>query len=129
MSGFSTYLAQKMVDVTLRAQTWTPPATLYLALFTADPTDDNVTANEVAGAWYTRQATGSWSAANPTTNNNQIQFSAVSGGGVTISHWGIYDAVSGGNLLYSDGLTGGPRSLNVGDIFTVAATQLSVTLA
>ena len=132
MAGFSTYLAQKIIDHTLRGSSYSMPSTLYLALFTADPTDNNVTANEATGAWYGRVATGSWSAAvgsgNASSNNNAIVFNAVTGSTISISHWGIYDASTSGNLLYSDSFPAS-RVLNVGDIATVAASGLTLTFS
>lgn len=131
MSGFSTYLSQGIIQSTLRGQAFTVPSNLYLALFTADPTDDNATANEATGAWYGRVSTGAWAApvgtGNSTSNSNQITFSAVTGVAITITHWGIYDAASGGNLLYSGALTAS-KVLNVGDIMTVAAGALQITV-
>lgn len=131
MSGFSTYLSQNVINSTLRGVSFSVPANLYLAVFTSDPTDDNVTINEVAGAWYSRQATGAWAApvgsGNSTSNNSQIQYSAVTGSPVTVSHWGIYDASTSGNLLYTGALSV-PKTLNVGDVLVVAAGQLVITV-
>lgn len=125
MAGFSTYQANATLTDTLV----TPYASRYVALFVADPTDANITANEVTGAWYSRKATGSW--ASPTTgvtsNNNEIQWNAVSGSSVTISHWGIYDAATSGNLLYSFAFDT-PKTFNVDDIPLIAASDLSITL-
>lgn len=131
MSAFSTYLSQGIINSTLRGAAFTVPSTLYLALFTADPTDDNVTVNEVGGAWYARQATGSWAApvgsGNVTSNSNQIQYAAVTGSSATVSHWGIYDALTSGNLLYRGALTSS-KTLNVGDVLVVGAGQLQITI-
>lgn len=130
-SGFSTFLSQNIINSTLRGEAFTAPSTLYLALFTSDPTDNNITVNEVSGAWYARQVTGAWAApvgtGNTTSNSNQIQFPAVTGSTVTISHWGIYDASSSGNLLYSGAFTS-PKTFNVGDVAVVAAGQLQITV-
>ena len=109
MSGFSTYLSQNVINSTLRGVAFSVPSSLYLAVFSSDPTDDNVTVNEVSGAWYARQVTGAWAApvgaGNSTSNNSQVQYAAVTGSAVTVTHWGIYDAASSGNLLYSGALT------------------------
>ena len=130
-NGFSTYLSQNIINSTLRGQAFAVPSTLYLALFSSDPTDDNVTTNEVSGAWYARQATGAWAApvgtGNTTSNSNQIQFSAVTGSSVTISHWGIYDASSSGNLLYT-GAFSTTKTFNVGDVAVIGAGQLQITV-
>ena len=130
-NGFSTYLSQNLINHTLRGQASTAPANHYLALFSSDPTDDNVTVNEVAGAWYARQTTGAWAAAvgsgNSTSNSNQIQFSAVTGSSITVSHWAIYDASTSGNLLYTGAFTT-PKTFNVGDVAIVGAGQLAITI-
>lgn len=129
--GFSTYLSQMTVNATLRGQAFTVPANLYLALFSSDPTGDNITVNEVAGAWYARQVTGSWTApvgsGNTTSNSNQIQFPAVTGSAVTVSHVAIYDAATNGNLLYHGALTTS-KTFNVGDVAVFGANQLVITM-
>lgn len=131
MSGFSTYLSQNIINSTLRGVAFSVPANLYVALFSSDPTDDNVSLNEVSGAWYGRQASGAWAApvgtGNTTSNNNQIQFNAVTGAAVNVTHWGIYDASTSGNLLYSGSLTAA-KLLNVGDVLVIGAGQLQITV-
>ena len=137
MSGFSVNLAQKVANHFFRKvpQAMTPGT--YLALFVADPTDSNITANEVTGAWYARQEIPSWSApAEDTdnvyiTNSNEARFSAVTGASVTVSHYGIYDALIAGNLLDSGVLVDGngvatPRTLNVDEVFLVKAGELKL---
>jgi hypothetical protein len=131
MSGFSTYLAQQIIQITLRGVSYTIPAGHYLALFTSDPTDNNTTANEVAGTWYARQTTGAWTApvgtGNSTSNTSQITFPAVTTAAVTVTHWGMYDAVTLGNLLYSGALTSS-KTLGIGDVLVVGANQLVLTI-
>lgn len=129
MSGFSTYEAQRLINA-LRAET------LYVALFTSDPTDDNITANEVGAGWYERQALGALSAPTgsgvATSNSNQVTFPAVSGGSITCSHYGIYDAPTGGNLRMSFPLTdsgGTPttRTYAVDDVPVFGAGDIVLT--
>lgn len=131
MSGFSTFLSQIIINITLRGDSYSIPAGHYLALFTSDPTDDNVTANEVAGGWYARQTTGAWTApvgtGNSTSNTTQITFPAVTTTPVTVTHWGMYDASTSGNLLYSGALTSS-KTLAVGDVLVVGANQLVLTI-
>jgi hypothetical protein len=129
--GFSTYLAQMTVNSTLRGQAFTVPPTLYLACFSSDPTGDNITVNELSGPWYARQVTGAWAApvgsGNTTSNSSQIQFPAVTGSAVTVTHVGIYDASGSGNLLYHGALTT-PKTFNVGDVAVFAAGSLAITM-
>lgn len=130
MSGFSTYASQKILAATLANTTWAVPAT-HLALFSSDPTDNNVTTNELAGPWYARRPTGTWSVptgtGNSSSNNNQVAFNAVTGSAVTVSHWGIYDAAVSGNLIYSDTI-GTAKTFGVGDVPTIAAGAHVITV-
>jgi hypothetical protein len=127
MAGFSVYYAQVAINHLIRGQAFSPPGTTYLALFVADPTDSNLTANEMTGGWYSRQAVSSWAApvgsGTSTSNSNQVSFSAVTGGAVTVTHWGLYDASTSGNLLAS-GAWDTTKTLNVNDVFVVNASQL-----
>lgn len=136
MAGFSDYTAQATINYWFNGTAMPSITNRYLALFTADPKDDNSgTANEVAGAWYARQTANSWTApvSNPdgtsgtvTQNSAQVTFPAVTGSSVTVTHWGLYDALTGGNLLYSGALATS-KTLNVSDVMTLGANQLTLT--
>lgn len=130
MAGFSTHLAQALINHVFRGQSYAAPVSKYLALFVADPTDNNVTSNEVTGTWYTRQQITSWTAPTgtgvSTANSNQLVFNAVTGSAVTVTHWGIYDATSTGNLLAS-GAFSTAKVLNVDDVLAVNAGDLTLT--
>ena len=125
MSGFSTYQANK----TLNDELVVPYASRFLALFIADPTDDNITANEIVAGWYSRRPTGSWATptVGETSNNNAIQFNAVTGSQVVISHWGIYDAATSGNLRFS-GAFEAPKTFNIDDIVLLNPNDIAFAL-
>lgn len=130
MAGFSTHLAQALINHVFRSQSYTSPGGIYLALFVADPTDNNTTANEVTGAWYGRKQITSWTAPTgtgvSTSNSNQVTFNAVTGSAVTVTHWGLYDASTTGNLLAS-GSFATTKVLNVDDVLAVNAGDLTLT--
>lgn len=128
MPGFSTHLAHALMNHVFRGTSYTPPSDTYLALFVADPTDDDLTANELSAAWYGRHLIGAWTppAAGVSSNTLQLTFNAVTDNAVTISHWGIYDQQTGGNLLASDKFTN-PKTLNINDVFVVAPNDLMLT--
>jgi hypothetical protein len=130
MAGFSTHLAHALINHVFRGSPYSAPAGVYLALFVADPTDDNVTANEVTGGWYARQQITSFTApsAGLTSNSNTLTFPAVTGSAVTITHWGIYDAATTGNLLASGALSAA-TVLNVNDVYVISAGDLDLTWA
>lgn len=138
MSNTSTYLQTARLNQTLRGMVYVPPTNLYVALFTADPTDGDASANEVAAPWYARVATGTatgWGA--PVTvdstgedgmqssNLGQLTFGAVTGAQVTITHVGVMDAANGGDLLYHVPLAA-PKILQVGDVLQFAPGDLTV---
>lgn len=136
MSGFSDYTAQATIKYWMNGTAMPSVTHRYLAVFTADPKDDNSgSSNEVSGTWYARQIADTWTTpvSNPdgtsgtvVKNDVQITFPAVSGSSVTVTHWGLYDALSGGNLLYSGALTI-PKTLNAYDVLTLATQQLVMT--
>lgn len=140
MGTFSNYIENKLLDATLRGVNFTAPTKTYLALFTADPTDDNLTGNEVNTSSfpaYSRKdiAAGStqasaWTApANGSTSNTKtITFPAHNGTTpVVITHVGIYDAATGGNLLYHGALVN-PKSIDVTDVISFGIGSLTFTL-
>lgn len=121
MAGKSDYLENKFLDWLLRAQSFTAPANVYVALLTAAPTDAGG-GTEVAGGGYARvavsatlanwagtQSAGSTTASSgtggTTSNNGAITFPTPSGTWGLCTHFGIYDASSAGNLLYWGPLT------------------------
>jgi hypothetical protein len=122
MAGFSTYYAQRLIN-----NDFVNGATKYLALFISDPTDNNVTANEVSGSWYARMEIDGWASpvgsGTVTSNSNQVSGSAVTGNAVTVTHWGIYDAATGGNL-WGSGAFDEAKVLNVSDVFVAAANTI-----
>jgi hypothetical protein len=124
MAGFSNSMAQAAIQHFVRRNAQSVPAGTYLALFVADPTDANVTTNEIVAGWYARQNVSSWTvpsgSTTTTANSNVITFPVVTVAAVTISHWAIYDAATTGNMLYSGALPS-PRTLNINDQFVVDA--------
>lgn len=129
MSGFSDYSARRTIDFWLQSNSLAsnPPANKYLALFFADPTDANITANEVTGAWYARQLCNSWNVtgSNVAKNSNQIAYDAVTDAAVTVTHWALYDAITGGNMLAS-GAAASSKLFNIADICVFNAGQLEL---
>lgn len=135
MSAMSDYLEAAVLNLTLRGVALAAPSGTHLALFTTDPTDA-ASGTEVSAGWYGRQSIGlssGWTApadsagGKQCTNANQIAFSAVTGSSVTVTHIGIYDAASGGNLLYHSALVAS-KTLQVGDVLQFAANSIAVTL-
>lgn len=128
MAEISNYLENALINGTLRGTTYTAPTTTYLALYTNDPTDAD-TGTEITGGSYVRQAITFSSPSNgATSNSSAIEFPQATADWGTITHVGIRDAVTSGNLLYHTPLDTSKTIAN-GDIFKITSTNLSVTLA
>jgi hypothetical protein len=128
VSKMSDYLENALINATLRNVPYTSPGTVYLALYTADPTDADTPAKEVSGASYARQPITFTNPNNGVTSNSaDIIFPAGTESWGTITHVGIKDALTNGNLLYHGKLTYS-KSVASGDQFKVLANQLTVTL-
>ena len=128
MAEFSNYLENALINATLRNTAYTSPTTVYLALYTTDPTDAD-TGTEVSGAAYARQSiTFGAPSDGVSTNSAAIEFPQAGGSWGTVAYIGIRDASTAGNLLYHSPLTAS-KTIATGDVFRVAAGSLSVTLA
>lgn len=131
MSAASNYLENKVLDHFLGTASTSAPANVYLALFTSDPTDaGSGTEVSTIGTNYSRQAITFSSASGGTTSNSAaVEFSQATGSGFgTVTHFGIYDASSAGNLLFHGALTTS-KTIDAGDVFKISSTNLSITVA
>jgi len=128
MSEMSNYLENALINGTLRATSYTAPTTVYVALYTTDPTDAD-TGTEVTGGSYARQSVTFASPSNGvTTNSADITFPTATAAQGTVTHIGIRDALTSGNLLYHTPLDAS-KTIDLGDIFKITTGNLSVTLA
>lgn len=128
MAEMSNYLEGALINATLRNTSYTSPATVYLALYTSDPTDAD-TGTEVTGNAYARQAITFGAPSNgASTNTAAIEFPQATGSWGTVAYIGIRDASTSGNLLYHTALDAS-KAIATGDVFRVAIGSLSVTLA
>jgi hypothetical protein len=128
MAEMSNYLENALINVTLRATAYTAPTTVYLALYTTDPTDAD-TGTECSGTSYARQAVTFGAPSNgASTNSAAVEFPQAGSSWGTITHIGIRDALTTGNLLYHTPLDAS-KTIATGDVFRIATSSLSVTLA
>lgn len=128
MAGLSTYAQQKLLDHLTGDVAYSIPTT-FVGLFTAAPTDAGG-GTEVSGGSYARVALASkWSAASGTTKatNATVTFPAASASWGVVTHFGIFDASSAGNLLGWAALTAS-KTVDSGDTLSFASTALTVTL-
>jgi hypothetical protein len=128
MAEMSNYLENALINATLRNTSYTSPSTVYVALFTSDPTDAG-SGTEVSGGSYARTAVTFGAPSNGvSTNSANVEFPTCTSSWGTITHIGIMDASTSGNLLYHTALTTS-KAIDVDDIFRITTGNLSVTLA
>ena len=128
MAEMSNYLEDALINATLRNTTYTSPTTVYLALYTSDPTDAD-TGTECSGGSYARQSVTFGAPSNGvSTNSATVEFPQATTSWGTITHIGIRDALTTGNLLYHTPLDSS-KTIDTGDIFRITSGSLSVTLA
>jgi hypothetical protein len=127
MAEMSNYLENALINGTLRATTYTAPTTVYVSLHSADPGDGG--GNEISGGSYARKAvTFGAPSDGVSTNSADVTFDQATGSWGTITHIGIQDALTSGNLLYHTPLTTS-KTIDTDDVFRIVSGQLSVTLA
>ena len=128
--SFTDYLEQKVLEHVFRNTAYTQPATIYLGLLSAAPTDSTA-GTELASLYgYARQACAfdAFSAGKSVANTSAETFTASGGAWNTITHFGVYDASTGGNLLaYGEILPS--VLLSDGETFTVEAGKLVIELS
>jgi hypothetical protein len=144
MSAMSDFLENRLIDQLFRGQTAPTTTTLHVGLLTAAPSDSGG-GTEVTGGSYARvavtsslanwagtQSAGSTVASTgsggQTSNNAAITVPTPSAGWGNVTHFGIYDAATGGNLLFWGALTIA-KTINQADTVTFPAASLSITFA
>ena len=128
MSEISNYLENALINVTLRATAYTTPTTIYVALYTSDPTDAN-TGTEVSGGSYARTSVTFAAPSNGASlSNADCTFPQATASWGTVGWIGLMDASTSGNLLYHTPLDVS-KAIDTGDIFKIASGSLSVTLS
>lgn len=141
-AALSDYLENKLIDHVFRGTAYTAPATLYIALYTSSCNDagggteaawtsyarPSITSNGTN--WANTQSSGtgvSTGTSGTTSNSSAINWATPGSGPTTVTHWGVVDASSGGNLLVCAALTAS-KTINSGDAVSFAAGALTVQI-
>ena len=131
MAGFTDYLENKVLLHVFGGTAYTAPTTLYVGLFTAAPSDTGG-GTECSGGSYARKSmpdmTVSGTSPTQATNGAAVEFVTSTGAWGTVTHCGVFDAASSGNLLGWAALTAS-KTVSSGDVFRFDAGDLDITLA
>jgi hypothetical protein len=127
MAGMSNYLEEKILNLTLRNVAYTPPTTVYVALYSTNPNETD-TGTEISGGGYTRKSTTFSAPSNGAVSNSaDIVFPLATADWGTVAYVGIRDAATGGNLLYY-----GPLAVSkvilASDQLIIPAGQLTISI-
>ena len=130
MAALSDYAEKLLLDWMMTTGSATRPTAWYVGLFTAAPSDSGG-GTEVSGSGYARQSATFDAASSPggtTSNSADISFTASGGNWGTITHIGIFDAVSAGNLLWHGSMTAS-KVVNDGDTLQFSTGNIDLTIA
>lgn len=132
--SFADFLENEVLDQLFGALDYAEPASVYFALSTTTPNDDGTNFTEPVGNGYVRLTKDNdkvtWTTASGGALDNAIAltFATASGGSWgTVTHFGIYDAVSGGNQM-AWGTLPVSKTINDGDTAEFAIGALDITL-
>ena len=130
MAALSDHAEALLLDWLMTNGTATRPTAWYVALYTAAPSDSGG-GTEVSGSGYAREAVTFAAATSPggtTSNSGAVSFTASGGTWGTITHIGIHDAVSGGNLLWHGAMTAS-KIVADGDTLEFSIGNIDLTIA
>ena len=125
--SFSNYLETEILDHVFAGAAYTAPSTKYLALFTAIADGEAGSVTEVTGGAYARQTVAFTTSGNTTSNNAAVEFPTATANYGTVTHVGVYDASSSGNLMAYAALSSN-KTIETGDVFRVPSGDLDITL-
>jgi hypothetical protein len=127
------YLRKKLGDHSVGKAAFTMPTTVYLGLFSVNPTDAGSLTNEFTGGSYARQAiTTPLSVFDLTTGiaalSSDVQFPAPTATWGTLTYIGVLDASTSGNMLYYEAVPSARQVVNGGRRVTFRAGQFQIRL-
>lgn len=124
--SFTNFLETEILDHVFGAAAYTAPSTLYVGLFTAAP-DDTGGGTEVSGGGYARQSAAFTVSGNTASNSASIEYPTATASYGTVTHVGIFDASTAGNLMAYASLTAS-KAIDTGDVFRIPTGDLDITL-
>lgn len=137
MAGFVDTVERALLDHFLTDSAYTPPATMYIALSSTTPTEAAGNFTEPSTGSYARVSTAAadWAAATGTAPATKSTSTAKTfptatadwSSAANLTHFGLYDASTAGNLLCW-GALGTPKPVLNGDTASFASGALVLKL-
>ena len=130
MAALSDHAEKLILDWMMTAGAAARPSAWYVALYTAAPSDAGG-GTELSGSGYAREAVAfaaATSGTGTTSNTGVVIFTADGGDWGSVTHMGIHDASSGGNLLWHGSLAAA-KTVADGDTLEFAVGNIDLTVA
>lgn len=124
--SFSNTFENRVLTWVFTAGSATRPTSWHVALFTSNPAEDG-SGTEVSGGDYARQSATFTVTGNAASNSAAIEFPTATASYGTVTHVGIYDASTGGNLIAYAALTSS-KAIDTGDVLRLPASDIDITL-
>jgi hypothetical protein len=124
--SFSNYLETELLDHVFANNAYASPSAVYVSLHTANP-DEDASGAEVSGGGYARQAGSFTVSGNTATTSAAIEYPTATADYGTVTHVGIWDASTSGNMLAYAALTAS-KTISTGDVFRIPTGDLDITL-
>jgi len=126
--SFSNTFETRVLTWVFTADSATRPTAWYMALFTSNPADDaSGTEVSTSGTAYARQSATFTVSGDAASNSAAIEFPTATASFGTVSHVGVFDASTGGNLIAYAALSTS-KAIDTGDVFRIPSGDFDVTL-
>lgn len=124
--SFSNEFETRVLNYVFTTGSVTRPTAWHVALYTAAPSDTGG-GTEVSGGAYARQSVAFSVSGNTATNSGAVEYPTATAGYGTVTHVGVFDAATSGNLIAYAALSAS-KAIDTGDVFRVPAGDLDITL-
>ena len=124
--SFSNDFETRVLQYIFTTGSVTRPTAWHVALYTAAPNDSGG-GTEVSGGAYARQSVAFSVSGNTATNSGAVEYPTATASYGTVSHVGVFDAATGGNLIAYAALSAS-KAIDTGDVFRIPAGDLDITL-
>jgi|TARA_R110000744_G_scaffold72283_2_gene145238 hypothetical protein len=124
--SFSNTFETTVLTWAFSASSATRPTAWHLALYTAAPNDTGG-GTEVTGGAYARQSVAFTISGNTASNTSALEYATATAPYGTVTHVGVFDAATSGNLIAYAALTTS-KAIDTGDVLRVPAGDLDITL-
>ena len=126
--SFSNTFETHVLNYVFTATSVTRPTAWYVALFTSNPAEDGSgTEVSASGTAYVRKTVAFTVSGNLATNNAAIEFPTATASFGTVTHIGVFDASTSGNLIAYSALSAS-KAIATGDVFRIPTGDLDITL-